>query len=85
MQLTPASKISWKYSELISALGGPTAVAALLKRRGVAPPPIDTIKGWRQRGSIPGRYAPLMIEIGLEEGVLRSIKSLRERGSDETC
>lgn len=80
--MAPSSKspIRWKYSELISALGGPTAVAKLLKSRGLEPPPVATIKGWRQRGSIPGKYAPAVVAIGLEEGVLRSIEALRATG-----
>lgn len=62
-----AAKLQWKYRDLIDALGGPKGVAQQFACRGVRPPPIETIKGWQVRNSVPGRYAPLLIMVGEEQ------------------
>lgn len=62
-----AAKLQWKWKELIIALGGPKAVCDHIARRGVRPPSWETVKGWQTRNSVPGRFAPLLILIGMEE------------------
>lgn len=62
-----AAKLQWKWRKLIVALGGPKSVCDHIARRGVRPPAWETVKGWQTRNSVPGRFAPLMILIGMEE------------------
>jgi hypothetical protein len=70
------AKLQWKWKELIVALDGPKAVCDHIARRGVRPPSWNTVKGWQTRNSVPGRFAPLMILIGMEEKVLPSVNNL---------
>lgn len=60
-------KLQWKWKQLIVALGGPKKVCDHIARRGVRPPPWETVKGWQTRNSVPGLWAPLLILIGMEE------------------
>lgn len=66
----------WNYTEVLTALGGDNRVAELIRNDGYNSPPTPTIKGWRHRNAIPGRWAPLIILIALREGVLPSLRSL---------
>lgn len=61
------AKLQWMWKLLIVALGGPKAVCDHIARRGVRPPSWETVKGWQTRNSVPGRWAPLLILIGMEE------------------
>jgi hypothetical protein len=69
---------AWKYLELVEAFGGERKVADLIRKEGFDPPPLKTITGWRMRNSIPGRWAPLLIEAAIEAGHLDQISQLRK-------
>lgn len=73
---TKISSIKWKYRELIRALGGVSGIKEHFLSRGVEPPPEDTIRGWRTRNSIPGKWSPLVIMIAMEENILKSVQQL---------
>jgi len=75
--MSKSPKLRWKFTELIDALGGPKATADLISKRGIAPPPIETIKGWRYRNVIPSDWLPLIIMIAQEEKkLLRNLRGL---------
>ena len=67
----------WKYRELVAALGDDPAVAALIRDEGFKPPPAKTIGGWRVRNSVPGVWAPLLIEIAMRRKLLDTVSHLR--------
>ena len=68
---------SWKYRELVAALGGDGAVADLIDQAGFEPPPIKTIGGWRVRNSVPATYLPLLIEAAFERDLMTKWSQLR--------
>lgn len=68
--------LDWKFKELIAALGGPTAVSNLFEEYGFEPPPVETVKGWKLRNSIPGKYLPALLIIAQERGILTRLKGL---------
>ena len=69
---------SWKYFELVTAFGGAQEVADVIQAEGFDPPPLATIIGWRQRNSVPGRWAPLLIDLALRRGLLDHVSQLRK-------
>lgn len=69
---------SWKYWELLTAFGGDQAVADSIRAEGFDPPALDTITGWRQRNSVPGWWAPLLIDLALRRGLLDKVSQLRK-------
>lgn len=73
--------LEWKFRELIAALGGPGAVSQLFVAYGFEAPPVETIKGWRLRNSIPGRYLPALLIIAQERGILPKLSALYKGAS----
>ena len=59
--------MKWKWVELIARLGGPPGLREHIAARGIKPPPPESIRGWIFRKSVPGKWAPLIIMIGMEE------------------
>lgn len=68
----------WKYLELVTAFGGDQQVADFIRSEGFDPPPLKTIAGWRMRNSVPGRWAPLLIEAAMRKGHLDQLSQLRK-------
>jgi hypothetical protein len=63
---------------LVIALGGTDReVAEAIRAEGFDAPPLRTIEGWRLRDSVPGRWAPLLIEIAMRRGLLKKVSHLR--------
>ena len=69
---------SWKYLELIAALGDDAAVAELIRSEGFDPPSLKTIAGWRMRNSMPSRWLPLLVELAMERKIIDHISQLRK-------
>ena len=69
--------LAWNYAKLLTELGSNRAVMDLIRARRLEPPPLKTVAGWRQRNSIPGKWAPLVIQIGIERGLIKDIEALR--------
>ncbi len=59
--------VKWKWVDLIDRLGGPPGLQNHIGARGIKPPPQVSMRGWRMRNSVPGKWAPLIILIGMEE------------------
>lgn len=68
----------WKYSELIASFGTANQLADRLRQEGLDAPPRGTILGWRQRNAVPGRWAPLLIQLAMWDGVINGIGQLRK-------
>ena len=66
----------WNYVLLLTKLGPDRQIQGFIEAKGYRSPPNKTIAGWRQRNSIPGKWAPLLIEIALERKKLTDIDSL---------
>ena len=60
------------------ALGSDREIADRISAMGFDPPPPKTIGGWRFRGSIPARWSPLLIQMALNEGLLKNLWALRK-------
>jgi hypothetical protein len=68
----------WNYHWLIGAFGDTADVARAIKAAGFDPPPLKTIAAWRQRNSVPGTWAPLLIQLAMREGLLNRIEELAD-------
>ena len=71
-------KPAWKYRELVAALGDDDTVRARIKDEGFEPPPRKTIAGWRLRNSVPGAWAPLLIDLAFREDRIDRMSQLRK-------
>lgn len=70
---------TWLYRDLLMFLGTAKDIQRMLRAEGYEPPPEDTIQGWRNRNSIPGKWAPVVIQLGLARGVLGKVADLKPR------
>jgi hypothetical protein len=70
---------SWLFKNLLTILGSTGDIRSMLYDKGFFPPPDDTIQGWRNRNSIPGKWVPVLIQLGIERGFLRDINDLKPR------
>lgn len=70
------SETTWRYRELIIALGGEHEIIKKIEALGFFPPPFDTIKGWRTRGCIPGKWLPVVLKIAFDERALSGVDAL---------
>ena len=79
MQRIAVSTPEWRYKDLLVGLGTSGEVRALLKDKGYAPPPEDTVQGWKNRNSIPGKWVPVLIELAIEKGIVRDVSQLKPK------
>jgi hypothetical protein len=70
----------WLYRDLLVGLGTSGDVRALLEAKGYQPPPEDTVQGWKNRNSIPGKWVPVLVELGIEKGIFKDVGGLKPRG-----
>jgi hypothetical protein len=76
--MTPKTRQpSWKFKELIAALGDDVEVVRMIRDKGFDPPVAATIGHWRSRNSVPGKWAPLLIELAIEREILPNVSFLR--------
>ena len=68
----------WNYRWLVGAFGGDDDVARAIKSAGFDAPPLKTIAAWRQRNSVPGTWAPLLLILAMREGLLDRIEELAD-------
>jgi hypothetical protein len=69
---------SWKYRKLVSALGATdNDVREVIRAEGFDPPALKTVTAWRLRNSVPGQWAPLLIDIALRKGLIKRISQLQ--------
>ena len=68
---------AWRFGDLLTGLGTDTMVADKLVRRGYPKVPVNSITGWRLRNSIPPFWVPIVIQMGLDEQLIKSIDDLR--------
>jgi hypothetical protein len=66
----------WDYDWLLRSFGGDDAVARAIRSVGYDPPPLKTIAAWRQRNSVPGKWAPLLIDLAMRKGLLNRVSQL---------
>ena len=69
----------WRYRDLLVGLGTSGDVRALLKEKGYQPPPEDTVQGWKNRNSIPGKWVPILLELGIEKGLFKDVAGLKPK------
>lgn len=69
----------WRYKDLLTALGTAKEVQALLVAKGYETVPEDTIQGWRTRNSIPGKWVPILVQMGVERKFIGGINDLKPR------
>ena len=68
----------WNYHWLVGAFGRVEDVAQAIRSAGFDPPPLKTIAAWRQRNSVPGLWAPLLIDLAMRKGLLKRISELAD-------
>jgi len=68
---------AWRFGDLLTGLGSDQQVAAKLVQRGYPLVPVNSITGWRLRNSIPPFWVPIVIQLGLDEKLIKKIEDLR--------
>src|SRR5262245_1999316 len=63
---------TYRYREMLAAIGSDKDVQALIESAGFEKPTINVIRGWRARNSIPSRWLPLIMHRLMQEGALSS-------------
>ena len=71
----------WRYYDLLILLGTANEIRGMLQDKGYTPPPEDTVQGWRNRNSIPGKWVPVMLQLAVEKGFIKSIDDLRAKAA----
>jgi hypothetical protein len=66
------------YRLLLAAIGNDAEVASVLLLGGMKPPALSTIKGWRKRNTVPGKWVPVLLAWAQEHGVLSDLRKLME-------
>ena len=80
--MTNAAVIStpeWRYRDLLFILGSAKDIQRLLLEAGYMPPPEDTIQGWKTRNSIPGRWVPVIVQMGIDREFIRDLRDLKPK------
>ena len=67
---------TYKYRELLEAIGSDEEVRKLIRSHGYESPSIPVIKGWRMRNSIPTKWLPLLMHKAMQDGSLRDVSWL---------
>ena len=67
----------WRFKHILRSLGTADDIRWLLFGKGYTPPPEDTIQGWRNRNSIPGKWVPVIIELAQEKRLIRDVADLK--------
>jgi len=62
----------WKIRYLINKLGGVGPTTEKLMARGFFPPSPNTVQGWARRNAISGVWAPALLAVAQDEGVIES-------------
>lgn len=68
---------NWRYHEVLTALGTADEIKWMMFGKGYEPPPEDTIQGWRNRNSIPGKWVPVIIELATDKGIINTLSDLK--------
>ena len=68
---------AWRFADILTVLGSDKQIAAKLVERGYPNVPDNSITGWRLRNSIPAFWVPVIIQMGLEEKLIKSIEDLK--------
>ena len=74
-----AAEPAWSFKNLLMVLGTAKEIQELLRQRGYHPPPEDTIQGWRNRNSIPGKWVPVFIQMGIDRKFIADIDGLKPK------
>jgi hypothetical protein len=69
---------TYKYRELLTAVGSDREVQDLIASYGFERPSLAVIRGWRSRNSIPSRWLPLIMQKVVRDGVLTDPAALME-------
>jgi len=69
----------WRLYELIQTLGGIQVLRQKISDRGIEPPPLECMIGWRRRASMPGHWALTLVQIAQEEGLIDKVAQLRRK------
>lgn len=68
----------WRYYDLLMMLGSANEIRLMIQKKGYEAPPEDTVQGWRNRNSIPGKWVPILIQLAVDKGVIKSIDDLKK-------
>jgi hypothetical protein len=60
----------YDYRLLLKAMGSDKDIQDAITAYGFEPPPIGSIRGWRVRNSIPGRWVPLLMSWAGQQGLI---------------
>jgi hypothetical protein len=66
---------TYKYRELIAAVGSDEDVQNLIREHGYEAPTVWVIRGWRTRNSIPARWLPILLMQAISEGLVSDIST----------
>ena len=69
----------WRLKELIQTLGGIQVLREKIAQRGIEPPAMACLEGWRKRSSMPGHWALTLVQIAQEEGIISNVSQLRKK------
>src|SRR4029077_12463378 len=70
---------AWDCVRLLDNFGASWQIQDLIAQHGFKPPPIKTINGWRQRNSIPVRWALFLVNFALKNDLIANIDALARR------
>jgi hypothetical protein len=61
---------------LLRLLGSDAEIAEQIRARGLRSPPESTVRSWRQRKSVPGKWQILLLQIAIDTGKLEKFEDL---------
>jgi len=67
----------WKWHSILTVMGSLREICSRIESLGYQPPPPSTIQGWRFRNTVPTAWVPVIIQIALHGGFIRTIEDLR--------
>lgn len=73
----------WRFREILKALGTADEIKWMFFGKGFEPPPEDTIQGWRNRNSIPGKWLPVILDLAAERGIITTLADLKPESDHE--
>lgn len=67
---------SWDFYNLLDRLGSVADVRQIIDEAGYNVPPRETVQGWRSRNAVPGCWVPVLIQVGLDRGLINRVDDL---------
>lgn len=73
----------WRFRSVLKSLGTADDIRWMIFGKGYTPPLEDTIQGWRNRNSVPGKWVPVIIEIALDKQIIHRLSDLKQKPRTE--